>query len=133
MGRRRREPIRRCGRRKCELKAAGAKKQHIRVANMVLYGRFQVKIEGSVLIVGIMRPLAIREVLVGVVPVGLAGKDGTGSKLVSIGNESSEQNDGYIDHYTACKEALPCFSRFFGRRTQTQCGFNHRYSLSKSL
>jgi hypothetical protein len=91
-----REPIRRCSRGECHLKAAIPEKQHIRIPSKGLRRRFSVKIEGSVLILGITRSVAIGEVLIGIVPIGLTGKDGISPEMVRIGTESSDHNNAYM-------------------------------------
>src|SRR5712691_2570097 len=73
------------------------------------------------LIVRVTRSVAIGDVSIGVVPVGLAGKDSFGPKLVRTGNKNSDKNDTYIDRWPACKENFT----LFGYHRQTQSSFHH--------
>src|SRR6266436_4672809 len=68
------------------------------------------------LIVRVTRSVAIGEVSIAVIPVGLAGKDRVGPDLVRIGNEDGRKNHTNIDRRPACKETLT----FFGHQRQAR-------------
>ena len=70
---------------------------------------------------------AICEVSIGAVPVSLTGKDGISPEPVCVGNESSDQNNGYIKRWTAYRKTFPYFRPGYGPQWQSQRSFDHIY------
>src|ERR1700722_3339564 len=78
------------------LQAAVAENQHVSVAGIVQRRRFEVKIKGAVLEIGIVPAATISEVTVRAVPLSLASEDGPGLQPIGVGSKHHEKNNSYV-------------------------------------